>query len=51
MNLKKFATVVFIPIIVFTANAETLEDMKSEYARLQEEEETKQAMLNVNYDE
>ena len=51
MDLKKFATVVFIPIIVFTANAETLEDMKSEYARLQEEEETKQAMLNVNYDE
>ena len=51
MNLKKFATVVFIPIIVFTANAETLEDMKSEYARLQEKEETKQAMLNVNYDE
>lgn len=51
MSLKKFATVVFIPIIVFTANAETLEDMKSEYARLQEEEETKQAMLNVNYDE
>ena len=51
MDLKKFATVVFIPIIVFTANAETLEDMESEYARLQEEEETKQAMLNVNYDE
>lgn len=50
MNLRKtMIFIVIIPFLTMTADGKTLEDLKTEYSQLQKDEESKRAMLEVNY--
>ncbi len=46
---KKAVFLLFIPIITFTAGGETLEELKTEYDEMLEEQEYKMTMLEHNY--
>lgn len=39
-----------IPFLSLTASAESLDDLKQQYSQMKDSEETKRAMLEVNYD-
>ncbi|GFI61977.1 murein DD-endopeptidase MepM [Clostridiales bacterium] len=48
-KLKKTALLMVIPFLTFTANGETLEELKSEYKVLIDTQETKRTMIQENY--
>lgn len=51
MKLKQIILIVMIiPFLTLTADGESLEEYKEVYDQLQDKEETKRAMLEVNYD-
>lgn len=49
MNIKKTAVLILIPMITFSAGGETLDELKTEYDEMVEEQEYKTTMLERNY--
>lgn len=46
---KKAIFILIIPLITFTVNGETLEELRDEYSELIDKQETKMTMLQYNY--
>ncbi len=49
MNINRKALLLFIPALVFSAKGETLDEMKTEYNEIIEEQEYTMTMLEENY--
>ena len=48
-STKKAALLIILPLITFTVNGQTLEELKSEYSGLIDEQEATRTMLEKNY--